>query len=270
MKILLTIKGEEKEGGEEEVGEGEGSEGVESGRERMIEVNEERNEDDNGDKHDHDDGNNDDEEVEEVDVDESEIDDVAERGLHPLYTDSKTRNENKNNETPPDILLQPIGIGIGELTHHNLTNVPIPMHVRACRKIEGADGFELILESTQTKDKHKNEVANKNRNEDENEGGNGNKNGVQCAYRRADHIAVLVTTRNKVKLNTTNNVIKNHFNQTIINNKSLISLNNNLKFTECSSHLKICSESMIKLKALIEIDVLNLSLVVHEPEIWRR
>jgi hypothetical protein len=272
MKILLTIEEKEEGVGEEEEGRGvqeEGKGGAESGRERMIEVNEQRDEEcyveyneDKGYEQ-----NNDDEEVEEI-----EKSDVAVRGLHPIYTDSRNRNESRSNEMPPDILLRPIGIGIGQLTHHNLRNVHAHenVHVRACKKKESIDGLELKLESTQLNDKHKNKVANKNRNEDKIEGGNENKNGVKCIDRIEDHITVPVITKNKVKLNTTNNIIKNRFNPTITHDKLLISLNNNMKFTECSFHLKACSESMINLKALIEIDVLNLSLVVHEPEIWRR
>jgi hypothetical protein len=274
MKILLTVKGEE--GGEGEGGEGEGElegeeeddevgeGGVESGRERMVEVNEERDEEDNEEKNEENDYEQkiDDEGVEEVG--ESEFDDVAKRGLHTTYTDSRTRNESKINEMPPDILLQPAGIGIGKLTHHNLTNVHghVPVHVRACKKKEGADGLEFNVESCQ--------IKNKNEYRNENKSRIGNRSGVKCTDGKADHIAVLVTTKNKLKLNTTNNVIKNHFNPTVVHDKSLISLNNNLKFIECSLHLKACSESMINLKALIEKDVLNLSLVVHEPEIWRR
>lgn len=250
MKILLTMKGEEEgEGEEEEEGEGDVEGRVESGRERMAEVDEERDE-----GYDQD---NDNQKVEESEVGESEIDDVAEGGLHPIYTDSSNRN--KNNEVPSDILFE--SIDIGKLTHHNLRNehVHVPVHVRACKKKEGIDEFKLKLESTQINDKNKNE----------NEGGNENKNGVKCADRKADHTVILIS-RNKVKINATNNIIKDHFNPTIIHEKSLISLNNSIKFTECSFHLKACSESMIRLKALIEKDVLNLSLVVHEPEIWRR
>ena len=264
MKTLLTIKGE-GDGEVEEEGEIEGEgeeEGEGEGRERLIEVNEERNEDDNEDRDD--DENNNDEEVEQ-NV-ENKFDGVAERGLHPINTDSRYKND--SDKKLSDILLEPIGVG--KLTHHNLRNLPghVPVHVRACKKKEGIDGLELNIESTQIKDNNKNE------NKDANENVNGSEDGIQCRDRNEDHISILITTtsRNKSKFYTTsNNITKRHNNPTIIiYDKSLISLSNDIKFKECSFYLKACSESMTKLKALIEKDVLNLSLVVHEPEIWRR
>ena len=42
------------------------------------------------------------------------------------------------------------------------------------------------------------------------------------------------------------------------------------KIDKCGAYLKACSSSVIRLKGLIVKDLLNLSLVVHEPEIWRR
>jgi hypothetical protein len=47
-----------------------------------------------------------------------------------------------------------------------------------------------------------------------------------------------------------------------------------LKFKEkiefCSVHLTACAKSVGRLKALVVKDLLNLSLVVHEPELWKR
>ena len=42
------------------------------------------------------------------------------------------------------------------------------------------------------------------------------------------------------------------------------------KIDMCGAYLKTCSSGVIRLKGLIVKDLLNLSLVVHEPEIWRR
>jgi hypothetical protein len=47
-----------------------------------------------------------------------------------------------------------------------------------------------------------------------------------------------------------------------------------LKFNEkiefCGVHLTACAKSVGRLKALVVKDLLNLSLVVHEPELWQR
>lgn len=42
------------------------------------------------------------------------------------------------------------------------------------------------------------------------------------------------------------------------------------KISACGMHLGACEGSVARLKGLIERDTVNLSLVVHEPEIWRR
>ena len=47
-------------------------------------------------------------------------------------------------------------------------------------------------------------------------------------------------------------------------------LNFNNKVEQCSAHLVTCAKQVAVLKDLILKDLLNLSLVVHEPELWQR
>jgi hypothetical protein len=47
-------------------------------------------------------------------------------------------------------------------------------------------------------------------------------------------------------------------------------LNFKEKVEQCSAHLVTCAEQVAVLKDLILKDLLNLSLVVHEPELWQR
>jgi hypothetical protein len=42
------------------------------------------------------------------------------------------------------------------------------------------------------------------------------------------------------------------------------------KVEQCSAHLVTCAKQVAVLKDLILKDLLNLSLVVHEPELWQR
>lgn len=53
-------------------------------------------------------------------------------------------------------------------------------------------------------------------------------------------------------------------------NEGDVLLNFKEKIEFCNVHLSSCAKSVGRLKALVVKDLLNLSLVVHEPELWKR
>ena len=105
-------------------------------------------------------------------------------------------------------------------------------------------------------DKNKNKDKNENEKKDEIEVGNGNGNGNGnedknenvCPETRARRLSLSIFPRDR--------------DDVLLNFKE--------KVEQCNAHLIKCATQVAVLKELILKDLLNLSLVVHEPELWQR
>ena len=98
--------------------------------------------------------------------------------------------------------------------------------------------------------KNKNEDENENNNEHEKENGkeNDEENENVSLETRAKRLSLLIFPRDR--------------DDVLLNFKE--------KVEQCSAHLVTCAKQVAILKDLILKDLLNLSLVVHEPELWQR
>ena len=249
MKALLNIKVESEVEIEEEVG-------VRIGKEREAEGKEEKE-----------DETEENEEIgESEDSEESEEDDIVdeeeeEEKSYPIHKNSINRMHKKASDIGP-------GSTVESITHININtqNVRERIHeLESNSKFKMNSKLKLKLKSklnSNSKGIHiKNNNGGRNWTLDRFE------NGEQSMGRSEDHI--IIVTRDHLKVNT-NRTDKNVLKNTQIHDKSLISMKNKTIFAECSSHLEACSDGMIRLKALIDTDEVNLTLVVHEPEIWRK
>ena len=275
MRALLTVEGrgagvgERGEGGEEEGREGEGEgeeeeeesieiegenedeeEAVKTGREIEMEVDNDSDEDDDECK-----------DKDEVDKDKDE-DDMAVEMSHPLTADSLNRTDEVASNMPLKAQKS-----VAKLTRHNIHNVQERIQAS---KFESKSKFKLKLKTLR-----ENNTVNRNKSGHDKWNGNSNINiyGNMNYYdgQKADskEIHIVIVPRAPIDVNNSHDV-QNRFNPSITHDKSLISIKNRIKFTECSSHLEECSAGMMRLRALINKDEVNLTLVVHEPEIWTR
>ena len=267
MKALLTVEeggggegegeGEGEGGGEEEEsieidGEGEGEEenedeeeAVERGREIEMKMEDDSDEEDDERKH------------------KDEVDDgVAVEGSRPLPTDSINRTDEEASNMAQK--------SVAKLTRHNIHNVQEriqALEVESKHKSKFKLKLKTVLKENDSVNRNKSGQHKWNGNSNINM--NGNMNYYDGQKVDSEEIHIVIVPRAPVKVNTSHDV-HNRSNPLIPHDKSLISIKNGMKFTECSSHLEACSAGMIRLRALISKDEVDLTLVIHEPEIWTR
>ena len=270
MKVLLTVAGGGEGVGGEEGGEGEGEgegedeesieiegenededeeEAVETGREIEMEVEDNSDEDDDECKH--------------KDKDDEDDDDVAVEESHPLATDSMSSTDGNASNMPQRALKS-----VAKLTRHN---IHIAQERIKASEFETKSKFNLKLKtvSRENNNVHRNRSVQGKWNGNSNINLNGNENYYDDQKVDSEEIHIVIVPRAPITVND-NHDVQNHFNPSITHDKSLISTKNGMKFAECSSHLEACSAGMIRLRALISKDEVDLTLVVHEPEIWTR
>lgn len=102
-----------------------------------------------------------------------------------------------------------------------------------------------------------NKNENENNNEDENNDG-GNENEKKNENENENEDVSLETRARRLSLSI------------FPRDKDDVLLNFKDKVEQCSAHLVTCAKQVAVLKDLILKDLLNLSLVVHEPELWQR
>lgn len=210
------------------------------------------------------DDDSDEEDDERKDKDKVNVDDddVAVEGSRPLAAGSMNRTDEEASNIEQK--------SVAKLTRHNIHNVQEriqALEVESKHKSKFKLKLKTVLKENDSVNRNKSGQHKWNGNSDINI--NGNMNYYDGHKVDSEEIHIVIVPRAPVKVNTSHDV-HNRFNPLIPHDKSLISIKNGMKFTECSSHLEACSAGMIRLRALISKDEVDLTLVIHEPEIWTR